>query len=338
MVSVVIPVYNGEKTVERCLKSVINQTYKFLDIIVIDDGSTDRSYILCQSIAEHDSRVRVFRQKNKGVSAARNKGIDVAEGEYIQFVDSDDMLKPSMVDSMVRSYIEGEGCLQLAICGMERRIRYKHRYLVMDIALQEEHVHAENISVKVFEWYRTGYLNAPVNKLYLKSIIGDRIRFDVNMALGEDLKFNIEYLEHCHYVKILSKCDYVIYEESRDSLMRKYNPDRMRQISLIYTILENYRMNHQCASDAKEINDIYYLRSVFICAELIVTQVQRKEQKVDIEHLLKYINKEIFKHGYKSWEYKYYCIFLNGNWRWIRIGVGLRVKLKLLWRILNDKH
>lgn len=90
LISVIVPVYNCAKYVEACLESVTNQTYRKLDIIVIDDGSTDESGSICDRIARDDSRIRVFHQLNRGLSAARNKGLENARGEYILFVDSDD--------------------------------------------------------------------------------------------------------------------------------------------------------------------------------------------------------------------------------------------------------
>ena len=101
MVSVIIPVYNVENYVEKTLKSVINQTYKDLEIIVIDDGSTDRSPEIVDRIAQTDERIRVVHAKNGGVSAARNKGLDIAKGRYIGFVDSDDYIEPDMYEKMV---------------------------------------------------------------------------------------------------------------------------------------------------------------------------------------------------------------------------------------------
>ncbi|MBR3041006.1 MAG: glycosyltransferase family 2 protein [Lachnospiraceae bacterium] len=114
MVTVIIPVYNGIKTLQKCVDSVISQTYSDLEIILINDGSTDSSESLCDTFPEKDSRIRVLHVKNEGVSSARNNGIKNAKGEYITFVDADDYVEPEYVEKLV-SAIEKEGCI-LASC------------------------------------------------------------------------------------------------------------------------------------------------------------------------------------------------------------------------------
>lgn len=106
LVSVIIPVYNVEKYVEECLYSVINQTYQNLEIIVVDDGSTDGSSDLCDKFSLIDTRVQVIHQQNKGVSAARNIGISKSTGKYITFVDSDDYIDDTMIEKLVEKAVE----------------------------------------------------------------------------------------------------------------------------------------------------------------------------------------------------------------------------------------
>ena len=98
LISVVIPVYNIEKYLERCVYSVREQTYKNLEIILVDDGSTDNSGLICDKLAAEDAGIRVFHKKNGGSSSARNLGISKAQGEYIGFVDSDDYIEPDMYE------------------------------------------------------------------------------------------------------------------------------------------------------------------------------------------------------------------------------------------------
>ncbi len=124
-VSVIVPVYNVEKFINRCLASICNQTYDNLQIIVIDDGSTDRSSQICDDWATRDDRITVIHQPNKGVSAARNCGIRLATGHYIAFVDSDDWIEPDMYEQLVQTLYKDQDA-QLCICeyfwyGFERR-------------------------------------------------------------------------------------------------------------------------------------------------------------------------------------------------------------------------
>lgn len=103
LISVVVPIYNVEKYLEKCVKSIENQTYKNIEIILVDDGSPDDCGKICDLLSEQDSRIRVIHKKNGGLSSARNAGIDVAQGEYIGFVDSDDTIEPFMYEKLYTS-------------------------------------------------------------------------------------------------------------------------------------------------------------------------------------------------------------------------------------------
>ena len=94
MISIIVPIYNKEKYLEKCLDSLLNQTYRELEILLVDDGSTDKSLEICRSYAEKDERIRVFSKKNGGVASARNLGVRESLGEYLSFVDPDDYVHP----------------------------------------------------------------------------------------------------------------------------------------------------------------------------------------------------------------------------------------------------
>ena len=101
-ISIIVPVYNGEEFLSKCIESIVMQTEKDLELILIDDGSSDNSGLLCDQYARSDSRIKVIHQKNAGVSAARNRGINIASGEYIGFVDSDDWVEPNMFERLLQ--------------------------------------------------------------------------------------------------------------------------------------------------------------------------------------------------------------------------------------------
>ena len=103
MISIIVPVYNAEKWIDRCIKSLIKQTYDDIEIILVNDGSTDTSLSVCKKYADIDKRIVVIDKKNSGVSATRNIGIEIAKGEYIQFVDSDDYIDEKMCEMLVNA-------------------------------------------------------------------------------------------------------------------------------------------------------------------------------------------------------------------------------------------
>ena len=117
MISIIVPVYKVEKYLPRCIESILNQTYKDLELILIDDGSPDNCPQICDEYAKKDSRIVVLHQKNKGVSAARNAGLNLAKGEYIGFVDPDDFVVPEMYETMSGEMERQQ--VELAICGYD---------------------------------------------------------------------------------------------------------------------------------------------------------------------------------------------------------------------------
>lgn len=126
LISVIVPVYRVEEYLERCVKSILSQTYKNLEVILVDDGSPDQCPAICDACAEKDARVKVIHQENKGLSGARNAGIDAASGEYLAFVDSDDYVSPHFIEELYQllqdtgcaigqcrfSYVKGDGLVE----------------------------------------------------------------------------------------------------------------------------------------------------------------------------------------------------------------------------------
>lgn len=176
LISVIVPVYNVEKYLRKCVDSILAQTYTNLEIILVDDGSPDNCGKICDEYAAKDSRIKVIHQENGGLSAARNAGLDVATGDYIGFVDSDDYIAPDMYEKLYQA-IEIYNS-DIALCGfkkfeLESRTEvYEKKLLYRDEFLKE--LLLENI--KSYAW----------NKLYKKSLF-DNVRFPEG-ELFEDLK------------------------------------------------------------------------------------------------------------------------------------------------------
>ena len=180
MVSLVVPVYKSEATLPGCVESLLGQTEKDLEILLVDDGSPDNCPKLCDELAGKDARIRVIHKVNGGVSSARNAGIEEARGEYLLFVDSDDSVEPDMVSKLLKGIEHAD----IAVCG------YHHHYLGRDV--QKVPVVSGKTGAENFlQLYGRGYMNMPWNKLFKRSLVG---RFDESISLGEDLLFNLDYL------------------------------------------------------------------------------------------------------------------------------------------------
>ena len=106
MISVVVPIYNVSKYLPKCIESILHSTYKNLEVILVDDGSTDECPTICDDYAKKDSRIKVIHKKNGGLSDARNKGLDIATGEYISFIDSDDYIDADLYESVIKEFDE----------------------------------------------------------------------------------------------------------------------------------------------------------------------------------------------------------------------------------------
>ena len=115
MISIIIPLYNAENTIQNCIDSVLQQTYHNIEVILVNDGATDNSQHICEECAQNDNRIKIIQQKNSGVSSARNNGMEYATGEYIMFLDSDDTLAPNACELLYNTIIEKNAdCI---ICG-----------------------------------------------------------------------------------------------------------------------------------------------------------------------------------------------------------------------------
>lgn len=219
-ISIIIPVYNVEKYLKRCLDSVINQTYKDLEIILIDDGSTDLSSEICDNYAKADNRIKVFHSENKGVSAARNKGLELASGQWIGFIDPDDWINEDMYETLYTSAKKYK--VNIAVCAYKSCKDYisgATRFSKNDFLL----LNAET-SMK-FMLVDDTYCGAIWNKLYKKDLLTNK-KFKEGMIIGEDVLFNFNLLFKRNVKTVYNRVPKYNYFYRTDSVMNKSNIDK----------------------------------------------------------------------------------------------------------------
>lgn len=224
-ISIVVPVYNANNSLHYCIDSILNQTYSDFELILVDDGSTDESGRICDTYAIKDNRVKVIHQDNSGVSAARNTGIINAKGEYICFIDSDDYIDSTFLESLIQwknIYPEYDNIW----CCFQTLNQYYGEVLQTNcIATGRESVMFDTSQIMTLHenWLDAG----PVCKLYSRKIIIENIiRFDTSLSLGEDLLFNFEYLDKTDgKIAVLNKSLYSYVQLNEDSLSSKYYPN-----------------------------------------------------------------------------------------------------------------
>lgn len=216
LVSIIVPVYNVHLYLSQCLDSLRRQTYQKIEVILIDDGSTDGSGEICDNYAESDSRIRVFHKKNQGVSAARNDGIERAQGKYLIFVDADDYIRPELIEVYMQATEPGI----TTVCEMTTDEKEWRSFDPADWKQKTEYLEEKQF----MEAYRSDHINSPVNKLYDASVTQKyKIRFPENMSLGEDLMFNLSYQKSFRGSWKILKCPFYYYRENREgSLSSSY--------------------------------------------------------------------------------------------------------------------
>ena len=215
LVSIIVPVYNAEKTIERCVHSILNQEYRDFELILLDDGSTDSSGAICDVCAERDGRVRVLHKENTGVSDTRNRGIAMAKGAYLQFADADDWITPEATRFFVHAATEN-GC-DLVIADFYRVIGER---VSQKGSIEEEGIlQRTDFAVKMMQKPADFYYGVLWNKLYKRSIIKKhRLRMDNAVSWCEDFMFNLEYVRHARTIYAL-KIPVYYYVKTKGSLV-----------------------------------------------------------------------------------------------------------------------
>ena len=224
--SVIIPVYNVEKYIDRCLKSILSQNYDDLEIIVIDNGSTDRSGSICDSYANEYANISVYHIENHGVGPARNFGLSKAKGEFICFVDADDYLVgnlfsdvenqlDSQLDLLVFSYYNS---IEKNLSEIDRSAKI----------LPTEGKKDKSDFIALFqELCLTDMMYTVWNKIYRREFLEEHQIVFESYELGEDVRFNLNVYQHVNAVLLVKSCYYVYISGRVDSAMGQYNPNRM---------------------------------------------------------------------------------------------------------------
>lgn len=228
IVSIIVPLYNQERYLEHCLHSICNQSYHNLEVIVVNDGSTDHSLSVAESWAEKDHRIKLLNKSNEGVTMARRDGLLQATGEYVAFVDSDDLLPPHSVEILVQHMVEFD--VDLVIGAVVKKLGFIKRRHVDDIYTFP--VHQKISQPELFDKYFVGFYQNDVfpvtmwGRLYRKAAIDKAIRetelFDKDVdRMGEDQLFNLKLFP---YLRSMYRTDEIVYEYRFGGGTTRFNP------------------------------------------------------------------------------------------------------------------
>ncbi len=247
-ISIIVPVFNTEKQLDRCIKSLINQTYEKIEIILIDDGSTDKSLDRCLFFKQQDSRIYCFHQENSGVSSARNRGIEEAKGDFIAFVDSDDWIDSNVCETFFDAY-QKNNCDLFCYSAVYHQAKKNMVTFLFgdDIDLMNENQKKE-LHCKVMTpnapWYScnvsTRFTGSACGKFYKASVLKQNLLvFSTQTIISEDCLFNIYAIDYFERI-CFSKQVFYHYQISSNSAQNRYRPNSDRNFSVVIKRIQKW--------------------------------------------------------------------------------------------------
>lgn len=313
-ITVIVPVYNCEKFLDACISSIVNQTYKNLEILLVNDGSTDNSGEMCDKWASTDNRIAVFKKQNSGQADARNFAIEKATGDLIAFVDSDDYIEKDMYQALIDALKTNKSdCAMCAIKRVYENRDERPEPLESAVLNTKSQVISNIVMPMLYPLNGQKVITASACRtLFFKDIIlSHNIRFpNEKQFLGEDLIFNLQYLLHAESAIILPDYFYA-YRTNTASFTNVYNysPNRLQSVFNMAQYIKNLLIKNDLLNNDSETRlHAKVLDSVSVCVKLAVLGLPKKEAK---EQMKKAKNSECVKNALNSKAYKKCPAFLK---------------------------
>lgn len=324
LVTVVVPVYNVEKYIEKCLNSIIEQTYRDIEIIIVNDGSKDKSIDICEKIQSKDSRIKIINQKNAGLSAARNTGIQNASGKYICFVDSDDFLDKNYVRLLLENLIKNGA--DISVCdyiyidekGKTWTRKIKHNKVYSNIeAIKDLLVGTQN--TEVMTW----------NKLYKLSLFKEHNIYFPERKLHEDNFTTYKLYYYSQSISLINDRLYFYLQRTNSIMGKKFNIKRLDVLQAVQETKEFLINKH---IDLKAELECYQaLIQIQIFNNMIRDNFYGRERKELIRNIKK--NRKVYLHNeYITLPLKFFICILIGK------GKLYAILLLFLDKIRKRRH
>lgn len=285
LVSIIIPMYNAEKDIRRCLDSILEQSYTSLEILCIDDGSEDNTVRIINDQYSNNELIHILTKKNGGVSSARNFGIEHAQGEYIAFIDSDDYIKPDYIGRLV----EGISLGDISICGYYNQNRGRVK---ANIACDFIGSTQNFCNQYMTDFWKNGILFSPWNKLFKTSILRKyNIRFNDKISILEDIDFCLRYILHCKRVVCIE--DPLYYYVASKGICSKYHLNWNEAILGVFVdILQfkaymDYENWKEICTSAQQTLLVFFMRCIINNIELpSLYKVIEKMEELPVDYKL----------------------------------------------------
>ena len=290
MVSIIVPVYKVEKEIKRCVDSILNQTYRNIEVILIDDGSPDHCPVICDDYARMDSRVKVIHKENGGLSDARNAGLDVAEGTYIAFVDSDDWVERDYIETLYVNAIKENADISIIgfsmvwESGKIRRFSTDNEYYIL------------NKEQAIRELLKQNKFYCMVCQKMYKAYIFENIRFPVG-KLYEDVAISLPTFTKASKVVVSGVSKYNYFQRSTSIVNSKFNKDKLYFLECCRNIIDYSNENLKMYD--KEAHT-FYLRALMT----FILQIY-SVNNIENEIILKQLEKEIRQQKKYIWRESY---------------------------------
>lgn len=321
LISVIVPIYNTKEYLDRCIQSICSQTYTNLEIILIDDGSTDGSSILCEQWMKRDKRIRVFHKKNGGLSDARNCGIDIATGEYIGFVDSDDYIEPQMYEILLNGCIKYKA--KMACCGRFDEFEGKTQ--------------KESFIVPTWTWWKSeeaitnlllwnGLDSAAWDKLYEKKLWDD-IKYPYG-EISEDVPITGKLIQKAGGIVHVGKPLYHYCHRENSITTSEYTKKSQQIIEHAIELkdwIKNDFPNSMSAYESFYCKELMNTIAIYQISSLKTRKKYRAEYKSNLKTLRKY--KYVIKHNPYLKFSSYWVILLRWN-----TFLGMQYRCRRKWK------
>ena len=311
IVTIVVPVYNAEKTILTCLDSIQAQTYLWLDIIIVDDCSTDQTSFLINDFIVKNSRFRLIQQTtNQGASAARNCGIKLAKGSLLYFIDADDWITPNVISNFVKFYKDNKMSL---VCGGHTQCKDDKFFITKNCELDSDTL----FSTREFISYVKDYLRIPYkyllpvhcwNKLYnLKVIQTYNLQFDTNLSQLEDVSFNFRYLMYVDTIKFNLSFDYY---HRIDSLNNSYSSkagteyDAVNKCIRAFSPIKDYLIKKDANNEIDHITELghHFITTSIIIILRLVRHFLKKPNMTDVKRIREWVSSPLFHTNIQYYE------------------------------------
>jgi glycosyltransferase involved in cell wall biosynthesis len=313
-ISVIVPMYKVEKYLTKCLDSIVNQTYKDLEIILVDDGSPDKSGEIAEEYAKMDNRIKVIHQINRGISAARNAGLLEATGDYIAFVDSDDYIALNMYEEMAKYTYEN---FDVIICNYYKDVEGKEIYkpISYDSDVLEGDKVLNALYVALFYNKNKGFLNPssygmecifgfPWNKLFSKNFLDKfNLKFEEKLRVWEDTWFNYQVLKDAKQIKMINESFYYYRLNMKSNTVGfKFNRIELNDTFATY-LVDDLKEDYYTKSESELVQSVYMMKIILIISDIkdFLVRPENKDsfwkKRSQLKNICEYkVNKQAIMH------------------------------------------